>query len=403
MDIDILCKVVDNFGDIGVAYRLARSLSELGNPPRLRLVVDDFASFAALDPEVDASAPSQTLHGWELYRWGGAGAARAKEAFLAKRPRIVIECFACGRPDWLEDILFDPLVEEPSLIVDLEHLTAEPYSVELHRMPSLTRSSLVRKAMFLPGFSAGTGGLILDGSFERARELSSSEAGRLALRRRALARLGPAIGGTAGAEAIDLETAFWVPVFSYERDYTRVVADLAAFARSRGTLALAAAGRSAGCFRRAWSEAGEPFPLVDLPFLPQEAWDEVLAACDFSIVRGEDSWSRAALAGRPFLWQAYPQEGKHQLVKVRAFLDRLRPHFGSEGSASGAAFAALRDLYLAFNDRDRDGADTRGGESLLPVLGLYPELLSGFGEFSASLGGARDLGADLVTFLREIW
>src|SRR5512145_3134569 len=39
--IDILCKVVDNYGDIGVAWRLARALSELPDPPALRLVVDD--------------------------------------------------------------------------------------------------------------------------------------------------------------------------------------------------------------------------------------------------------------------------------------------------------------------------------------------------------------------------
>ena len=29
LDITILCKVVDNFGDIGVVYRLARALSDL--------------------------------------------------------------------------------------------------------------------------------------------------------------------------------------------------------------------------------------------------------------------------------------------------------------------------------------------------------------------------------------
>ena len=56
MDIDILCRVVDNFGDIGVVYRLARALSELPDPPRLRLVVDGLASFAALDPAIDPSA-----------------------------------------------------------------------------------------------------------------------------------------------------------------------------------------------------------------------------------------------------------------------------------------------------------------------------------------------------------
>ena len=158
MDIDILCKVIDNFGDIGVAFRLARSLSELPDPPRLRLVVDDLAAFAALEPAVDPDAACQSVRGWEVYRWGGEGEvaganAEAAAAFRARRPSIVIECFACGRPDWLEAILFDPASDKGCLIIDFEHLSAEKYAEDFHRMLSLTRSSLVRKAMFLPGLT----------------------------------------------------------------------------------------------------------------------------------------------------------------------------------------------------------------------------------------------------------
>ena len=112
LDIDILCKVVDNYGDIGFAYRLARSLSERPDAPRLRLVVDDFDAFALLDPAVDPSLAQQVVHGWELYRWRESGAGEATASFRARRPRIVLECFACGRPDWLEAILFEPGTEE---------------------------------------------------------------------------------------------------------------------------------------------------------------------------------------------------------------------------------------------------------------------------------------------------
>ncbi|MGA2546487.1 MAG: elongation factor P maturation arginine rhamnosyltransferase EarP [Rectinemataceae bacterium] len=396
MDIDILCKVVDNYGDIGVAYRLARSLSELPVPPRLRMVVDDLSAFAALDPAVDPDADRQWAQGWEVFRWAGPGTGEAGDAFRSRRPRIVVECFACGRPDWLEDILFDPKAVEGCLIVDLEHLTAEAYAEEFHRMPSLTRSPLVRKAMFLPGFGPGTGGLILDGSFARARARASSDAGRAGLRGEAFARLGAIAAGEVSGAA----DRFWICVFGYERDYSRIVADMAAFdgagGEGRPILALVAAGKSQDCFLRAWTDAGRPFPALALPFLPQEAWDELIAASDFSIVRGEDSWSRAALSGRPFLWQAYPQAGRHQLIKIRAFLDLLRPHFDR------GAFSALEALFLAFNDRERDGIDESGEERLLPVLELYSALLRGFRAFSSSLEENADLAAGLVTFLREI-
>ena len=52
-DITILCRVVDNFGDVGFAYRLARALKNLQKnhfkeKTNLRLVIDDLHSFSLL-------------------------------------------------------------------------------------------------------------------------------------------------------------------------------------------------------------------------------------------------------------------------------------------------------------------------------------------------------------------
>ena len=198
------------------------------------------------------------------------------------------------------------------------------------------------------------------------------------------------------------EDRFWVCVFSYERDYSRIVADLAAYAqasaRSRPLLALVAAGKSQDCFLRSWESAGRPFPALALPFLAQETWDGFLAASDFSIIRGEDSWSRASLAGKPFLWQAYPQDGRPSHGQGRRpSWSALRPFFGAE---SLAAFAALEELYRAFNERERDGMGLGGGEALLPVLERYDQCLQGFSALSRALARNGDLAAGLVTFLR---
>jgi uncharacterized repeat protein (TIGR03837 family) len=407
MTIDLLCKVVDNFGDIGVVYRLARALSALPalpsfpEPLRLRLIVDDLSAFAALDPRVDPNAAFQVVRGWEVFGWklpreGTLEAEAARESLRENAPRLVIECFACGRPDWLEDMLFGPAAGL-SLIVDLEYLTAEGYAEEFHRMPSLTRSSLVKKAMFLPGFTAKTGGLIIDPAFAAARSRALRDTGCVELRRELLSRV-----GHPGELLPDLAERFWVSVFSYERDYSRIVADLSSFEAQaeagggRPIFALVAAGKSQACFIKAWEESGRPFAALALPFLPQESWDETLLACDFSIVRGEDSWSRAALAGKPFLWQAYPQEGRHQLVKVRAFLDQLRPYFSSDD------FAALEATYLSFNDRDTDAPTTRGTESILPLLSRDASFFPAFRAFSEDVAALGDLASSLLTFLGEM-
>lgn len=383
MTIDILCRVVDNFGDIGVVYRLARALSELENAPALRLIVDDLLAFSRLCPAVDSRPAVQSVGGWTVADWSGAAAG----FFRAERPRVVVECFACGRPDWYEELLFDPADPEDRLIVNLEYLTAESWAEDFHRLPSVTRSGRVRKAMFMPGFAAGTGGLIQDRRFMALRGAYGDGGRRPALRRALLDSLGLSVPP-------DAEELFWVSVFSYERDYAAVVRDLADFCRDRPLLVFSAAGRSSAPFLGAWEAAGSPFPVVDLPFLAQEAWDELLLASDFSVVRGEESLSRAALGGRPFLWHAYIQEGDHQLLKVRALLDRIRPF------AEAADWDALERLSLAFNDRSAAMAPGMFGAALRRAAedGSFRRA---FSAWSSSVVSVGNLAPALLTFIRE--
>jgi len=378
MTLDLLCRVVDNYGDIGVVYRLARALSELPAAPRLRLIVDDLQAFSLLEPAVDPALPVQLVRGWTVLSWAGPapgngpGSEAAYRAAYAGNPaRAVIECFACGRPGWFEALLFDPDDPAVKTIVNLEYLTAEDYADEFHKMPSLTRSSRVKKFMFLPGFTAATGGLILDDAFMRACARSSR------------ARCNPA-------------ELYRIMVFGYERDYSGMVGDIAVFGLDRPVQVLLASGKSQNCFLDAWERAGRLFPVEALPFLQQESWDELLAACDFMIVRGEDSLSRAVLSGRPFLWQAYPQEGAHQLVKVTALLDRMRPHF------QAAAFQPVESAFLAFNDRLTDNPLVRGTERILPLLRNEGGLAGSFTAFSQALVANGNLASSLMTFLREI-
>jgi uncharacterized repeat protein (TIGR03837 family) len=61
--------------------------------------------------------------------------------------------------------------------------------------------------------------------------------------------------------------------------------------------------------------------LISLPFVPQDDYDWLLSQCDFNIVRGEDSFVRAQLAEKPFIWHIYPQDDMAHTVKLQAFLD----------------------------------------------------------------------------------
>ncbi len=401
MTVDILCKVVDNLGDIGFAYRLARALAELPSPPRLRLIVDDLASFAHLCAAVDPGLPLQTVSGLLVVRWDSPG-DDAVSLFLAERPRLVLECYACGRPSWYESILFDEGDPVPRHVVNLEYLTAESWACDFHKLPSMTRSPLVRKSVFMPGLVPGTGGLVIDAAYASLLETCATPDGRRSVRRAALTELG---GGTE-------PDAYWVLVFSYEHDFTSIVADLARLAGEKPVLALVAAGRNSAPFREAWESAGRPFPALFLPLLPQTRWDSLIAAADFSVVRGEESFARACLAGNPFLWQCYPfaetaktaetagiadggvgasSGSGGQLPKVEAFLALLRPYLSAETSAD------YERLTLGFNAPRGE----IGPGDLYSVLHAASTLAE-FASFARNVRNIGNLAANLMTYLRDL-
>ncbi|NOL49431.1 elongation factor P maturation arginine rhamnosyltransferase EarP [Pelistega europaea] len=64
-----------------------------------------------------------------------------------------------------------------------------------------------------------------------------------------------------------------------------------------------------------------PITIQRFKFLPQEQFDYLLSACDFNIVRGEDSFVRAIWSGKPFIWHIYEQQEETHLEKLQAWLD----------------------------------------------------------------------------------
>ena len=81
---------------------------------------------------------------------------RSHEAKFAEIcDKKISENFACDKPN--EKIKFQ--------IINIDYLTAEDYAEEFHCLKSATRSAFVKKVNFMPGFTAKTGGLILDEPF----------------------------------------------------------------------------------------------------------------------------------------------------------------------------------------------------------------------------------------------
>lgn len=385
IDVTILCKVVDNYGDIGFVYRLARSLSALSSEVHLRLVVSSLASFARLAPGLDPRQAEQEYSGWQVFDWNASDVCG--RAFSEKNPQIILECFQCGRPEWLEDLLFKTGTKNIVHILNIDYLTAEDYAEDFHCLQSLTRSVRVQKVNFMPGFTSKTGGLVLDSPFTAyAADKTSAFS--------ALAPYIPAFSAKCGADL------FRVLIFTYPHNFFPVVESLSCFQTEKrrenphfSVQALVANGLSREPFLEAWKNAGNPFEIIELPFLPQTVWDALYFVSDFLFIRGEDSLSRACLSGTPFIWNAYVQSEDYQLVKVNALLSRMKQYF------LPADFSAVSSCWNDFNSLS---GKKDMSASFLSLFRNCAEQKKSFSAFARALFQNGDFSTRLLAYIAEI-
>ncbi|MBR6341121.1 MAG: elongation factor P maturation arginine rhamnosyltransferase EarP [Treponema sp.] len=390
MYITVLCRVVDNYGDIGFAWRLCRRLAKIQSQYKICLVLDDFEAFEKIVIASEARQ-SQIIEGIEIFKWqDNQYCHRIFSDNDGERLQIILELFQCGRPDWMERILFEEKLKRTVHIIMIDYLTAEKYAEDFHCLKSLTRSARVQKVNFMPGFTEHTGGLIIDEDWEQL----------------------PAYKADGD-----------ILLFTYENDWKWLAAALKACAGERKVLL--AQGRGKKSMITALRQAQET-KIIELPYLNQSAWDKMMKACSLLIVRGEESMSRACLSGIPFIWQAYPQTEEYQLVKVKALLERMRPHFSPKDFElvekawiminGEGPFDKLRDHKLKL--RDHESVESLSNEvgslsnevgSLSLSKGSYEEFFSnlkslrtGFLSFAQSLRKNGDLCTNLMTFINNI-
>ncbi len=340
MRCDIFCAVVDNYGDIGVCWRLARQLAhEYG--VAVRLWVDDLASFSKLCPEVDASLAQQPCREVEIRHWNAP--------FPEVEPaHLVIEAFACKLP---ENYVAAMAVQEPKPVwINLEYLSAEDWVEGCHKLPSPHPSLPLVKYFFFPGFTPKTGGLLLESDLLARRDAFQNDV----LQQQAF--------WTSIGLDIPAADTLKVSLFSYENPALHELFDT----WTRGTqavLCLVPEGlilpqveqyfgdmsfdklRTNGT--EMWRRGN--LEVRVLPFVGQERYDELLWACDINFVRGEDSCVRAQWAGHPFIWHIYPQHDGVHLHKLRAFMQRYCAELPPD------AAQVLHGLWEVWNGGDGSG------------------------------------------------
>ncbi len=316
---DIFCKVIDNFGDIGVCWRLSADLAARGE--QVRLWVDDASALSWMAPAGAA--------GVEVLPWSQSIESTTVAAVLAKQPGdVLIEAFGCDiPPEFLTLWVAQPLQSQPARCwLNLEYLSAESYVERCHAMPSLVSHGPATgwtKWFFYPGFTLQTGGLLRESGL--LRRMADAEA---------------------QAEQQGDSPRLRVSLFCYEPP--SLAALLAEWSRhglaGQPVELLVTAGRTAQTVKAVLSQLKadpEWLAITWLPWLSQTEFDELLWRCDLNFVRGEDSVLRALWAGKPFVWSIYPQDDGAHLPKLEAFLKQLE------------APASLKAVHRAWNAADK--------------------------------------------------
>jgi uncharacterized repeat protein (TIGR03837 family) len=285
---DLFCRVIDNYGDIGVCWRLACHLADLGQ--RVRLWVDDPTALRWMAPS--GTAPVE-VHEWT------AGLV------LPPPADVVVECFGCDPPPAFVATM--AAGTRAPVWINLEYLSAEDYVERSHQLRSPQRCApdvWLDKWFFYPGFTAATGGLL--------REATLVE------------------------QQAQFDPVHWLANHGWKPEPSERVVSLFCYANPQLSALLARLSQAGPCLlltapgpatvqiRSLIEQGGLPSGIRHhaLPWLSQADYDRLLWACDLNLVRGEDSFVRAQWAGQPFLWQIYPQDDGVHADKLQAFLAR---------------------------------------------------------------------------------
>jgi uncharacterized repeat protein (TIGR03837 family) len=364
---DVFCRVIDNRGDAGVAWRLARNLALRGQRVRLWIDLPD-----ALDGMADAADERLVVDGQiAIAPWSQADARAAADA------DVVVETFGCTLPDAVLRTMASRVraAGGPPAWINLEYLSAEAWVDRSHGLPSPRlhgpAAGLVTWFWF-PGFTPATGGLLRE----------------------------PWIGDADPAPAAD----GWRPrppgeplvVSRFDYGPAAAMAWLGEWAARRGAagLELHLSAGVPGATDSHGLAASDRLVVHAQPWLTQAGFDIRLQQCDLNIVRGEDSFVRAQWAGRPMLWHVYPQSDGAHAAKLEAWLDRYLD------DAPPLLAGAVRQAHRAWNGLA--GAGASPVEALLTATDAVAGWAGHARRWRQSLLARRELTTDLIAFARGV-
>lgn len=315
LSFDIFCEVIDNFGDIGVVYRFANELFKKYNSQdkdvKIRVFLDKTSELTALDNKA-TEVEKQTLNSIEFITFDYL----EKNKDEIHSSEVIVEAFGYNLPSWY----LEKAKSTSSLLINLEYLSSEEWTLDFHLQESLIGAPKLKKFFFMPGLSPKSGGIItpssnlhIDSKYDDNNSFSLLDYSSFLTK-----------------DFVDNKKIG--SIFTYEYNFNTLFNSLNA--QEEETILLCLGEKSQLSIKEllkikynySFNNDSEylgkfdKIHIIFLPFMVQSKYDFLLSLCDFNFVRGEDSFIRGILSSKPFLWHAYLQEDLVHLDKIDGFL-----------------------------------------------------------------------------------
>lgn len=331
---DIFCKIVDNYGDIGVCWRLSQQLAN-EHHLKVRLFIDDCNVASAIIPQLTSTPTFQSINNVTITPWPDQ---------VETLPELVIETFSCGiPPNYAQQVANQQQsARKPILWLNLEYLSAESWVESHHLLPSTHPSLGYQRTFYYPGFTHKTGGLLRESTLkhQQLEWQKPAETNQFWQSLKVLENL----NDTTKISIFCYTQADIKSLIESLKDHPKPIAIFLPLSKE-STIS----GQLEDLF--GFNSSHQPIEignvkLLRIPFLSQRQYDQLLHACDLNFVRGEDSWIRAIWAGKPFVWQPYIQAENTHLLKLKAFLAR----YCTDANASTALTTLISQAHLSWSN-----------------------------------------------------
>lgn len=331
ISMDIFCKIIDNYGDIGVIYRLIKELKiAYGNDINIRLIINRLDEFKVINPKIEDKSYQQ-IESYICMTFDYLE-ENLKELSTAD---VIIEGFGYEIPDDYKDLAY----KKSQLIINLEYLTGEDWALGFHLKESIIPSDITKKIFFIPGFDENSGGLLIADRIKK--KVNKNRDFYLEKYFGEIENYQDKLKGT---------------IFSYEKNFIPLLETLKNL--NRDCILLLMGTKTQESIKKILPDIKKDFGNIYKygkiimkfqEFLSQDEYEEVIQVSDFNFVRGEDSIIRAIIAGHPFLWHIYCQEDMVHMEKLKGFLIKYGDFLSKNGYDK--IVPNITKIFMDYNNR----------------------------------------------------